>query len=189
MSTRLSPEDQQMLMRWPEIYRIPIFPANPVAREIHYDGWKEQDFSKVDFRKEMLDGKYDNGAAARTGPTLSKDIYSIALDFDHWDAVIAWFGSWDNVVAHSKKSLVEWHKNQGKIHVVLFANEPIPNKKIYIGPNKALLEIRCDKQALFISPSPHRDGNKYEPLGTTDIITLQSNSGLLQLKAKIDSLC
>jgi hypothetical protein len=188
MSTRLSPEDQQMLMRWPEIYRIPIFPANPVAREIHYDGWKEQDFSKVDFRKEMLDGKYDNGAAARTGPTLSKDIYSIALDFDHWDAVIAWFGSWDNVVAHSKKSLVEWHKNQGKIHVVLFANEPIPNKKIYIGPNKALLEIRCDKQALFISPSPHRDGNKYEPLGTTDIITLQSNSGLLQLKAKIDSL-
>jgi Bifunctional DNA primase/polymerase, N-terminal len=188
ITTKLLPEDQEALMLWPEKRGIPIFPADSCNKGIHYNGWQEQDFSKVDFRKEMLDCKYDNGAAARTGKTLNEGIYAIALDFDHWDAVIAWFGSWENVVAHSKKSLVEWHKNQGKIHVILFANEPIPNKHIYIGPNKALLEVRCDKQALFISPSAHRDGNKYEPLGTTDIITLQSNSGLLQLKAKIDSL-
>lgn len=187
MPTKLSAEDQETLMRWPYEYKIPIFPADPYNKEIHYNGWQELDFNKVDFRKEMVDGKYDNGAAARTGQTLNEGVYSIALDFDHPDAVIAWFGSWENVVVHSKKSLIEWHKNEGKIHVILFANEPIPNKKIYIGKNRALLEIRCEKQALFVSPSLHKDGNKYEPLGTTDIITLQSNSGLLQLKAKIDS--
>ena len=47
-----------------------------------------------------------------------------------------------------------------------------------------LLEIRCEKEILFISPSPHKDGNKWCPLGTDTIETLQSNSGLLQRKQK-----
>ena len=175
-------------MRWPYKYGIPILPADTYNKEIHYDNWQNEDFSKTDFRKEMLDGKYDKGAAARTGPTLNEGVYAIALDFDNWDAVIAWFGSWENVLAYSKKSLVEWHQNQGKIHVILFSDEPIAKKRIFIGPNKALLEIRCERQALFVSPSLNKDGNKYCPLGTSDIVSLKSDSTLLQLKSKIDTL-
>jgi hypothetical protein len=187
MQTTLSPEDQEALMRWPYEYKIPIFPADTINKTVSVKQWSTTDFSKVDFRAEMLRGAYDNGAAARLGQTLEEGLYSIALDFDGWDAVVAWFGSWDNVLAHSKKSpLVEWHQDQGKIHVILFAHEPLPKKKMHIGKNKVLLEIRCEKQILFISPSRHKDGNNYAPLGTSHIETLHSESGLLQLKAKIN---
>lgn len=173
-------------MRWPYVCKIAIFPADTVNKTVGLKQWPTIDFSKVDFRTEMKRGVYDNGAACRLGQTLEEGLYSIALDFDGWDAVEAWFGSWENVLKHSEKSLVEWHQDKSKIHVLLFAHEPFPNKKIYIGPNKVLLEIRCEKQILFISPSPHKDGNKYTPLGTTHIETLYSESRLLSLKSKID---
>ena len=67
----------------------------------------------------------------------------------------------------------------------MFTKESIPNKKIHVGKDKVLLEVRCDnKQPLFISPSLHKDGNKYAPLGT-DKIELVDDIGLLKLKAKL----
>lgn len=89
-TTNLSPEDQKALMRWPYVYRIPIFAADSVNKGIHVNEWSTCDFSKTDFRKEMLEGKYDNGAAARLGPTLEGGLYSVALDFDGWDAVVVY---------------------------------------------------------------------------------------------------
>jgi P4 family phage/plasmid primase-like protien len=189
LTTYLSAEDQYALMLWPHAHRIPIIPADTANKTISLKQWPTMDFGNIDFKTEMFKGKYDKGAAIRLGPTLQEDVYSVALDFDGWDAVIAWFGSWENVLLYSKKSLVEWHQNKGKIHVIIFTHEPLPNKKIHIGENNVLLEIRCEKQILFISPSPHKDGNKYTPLGTDYIETLDSRSGLLELKAKIDSFC
>jgi P4 family phage/plasmid primase-like protien len=186
--TRLSPEDQEALMRWPYVYGIPIFPADSINKHISLTGWPTLDFTKVDFRGEMLKGMYDNGAAARTGRTLmAKGLYSTALDFDGWDALKAWFGSWERVLALAQKTLVEWHQDNGKIHVLLFTKEPIPNKKIHIGPDNVLLEIRCEKQAIFISPSMHKDGNKYCPLGVDKIETLDE-TGLMKLKGQISIL-
>lgn len=186
-TTNLSPEDQKALMRWPYVYRIPIFAADSVNKGIHVNEWSTCDFSKTDFRKEMLEGKYDNGAAARLGLTLEGGLYSVTLDFDGWDAVVAWFESWERVVALAQKTLVEWHQDKGKIHILIFTKEPLQNKKIHIGPNKILLEIRCDKQPLFISPSRHKDGNKYCPLGV-DRIEVLDDVGLMKLKGQINLL-
>ena len=176
-------------MIWPYAHRIPIIPADTANKTISLKQWPTMDFSNIDFKIEMLRGKYDEGAAIRLGPTLQEGVYSVALDFDGWEAVIAWFGLWDNVLAYSKKSLVEWHQEKGKIHVILLTKEPLPNKKIRIGENNVLLEIRCEKQILFVSPSPHKEGNKYTPLGTDYIETLNGRTGLLQLKAKVNLLC
>ena len=174
-------------MRWPYIYGIPIFAADSINKHVYVNGWSTFDFSKTDFRKEMLLGRYDDGAAARLGPTLKGDLYTVALDFDGWDAVEAWFQTWDRVVALAQKTLVEWHQDKGKIHVVMFTKESLQNRKVHIGPNKVLLEIRCDKQAMFISPSPHKDGNKYSPLGVSKIETLD-DIGLMKLKGQISLL-
>jgi hypothetical protein len=176
-TTKLSKEDQKILMRWPYVYGIPIFEADSVNKEIHLSGWSTSDFRQK--------GRYDKGAAARLGPTLKGDLYSVCLDFDGWEAVFAWFESWDRVVALAQKTLIEWHQNKGKIHVLMFTKESIPNKKIHVGKDNVLLEVRCDKQPLFISPSLHRDGNKYSPLGA-DKIELLDDIGLLKLRAKID---
>lgn len=117
-TTKLTPEDQAALMRWPYVHTIPIFPADTVNKIVSLKQWSTFDFSQTDFRKEMLEGKYDNGAAAKLGPTLIGDLYSVALDFDGWDAVVAWFESWEQVVALAQKTLVEWHQDRGKIHVL-----------------------------------------------------------------------
>ena len=99
-------------MRWPYVYGIPILPADVVNKRPILNHWNTADLSKVNFKAEMLKGTYDKGQPARLGPTLQPGIYSIALDFDDWDAVIAWFGTWENVLTYSKKSLVEWHQNK-----------------------------------------------------------------------------
>ena len=124
---------------------------------------------------------------ARLGLTLDGKLYATALDFDGIDAVNAWFEKWDRALALAQKTLVEWHQDKGKIHVVIFTTEPLQNKKIHIGPNNLLLEIRCKKQPLFISPSPHKDGHKYVPLGVDKIETLD-DIGLLKLKGQISTL-
>lgn len=185
--TKLTKEDQEALMRWPYIYGIPIFEADSINKEIHVKKWSTFDFNQINFKAEMLKGRYDNGAAVRLGSTLKGDLYATALDFDGLEAVLAWFGSWDRVLKLAQKTLVEWHQDKGKIHVLIFTKEPLENRKIHIGPNKVLLEIRCEKQPLFTSPSRHKDGNKWTPLGT-DKIEILDNIGLLKFKGQVSVL-
>jgi hypothetical protein len=67
----------------------------------------------------------------------------------------------------------------------LLANKPVKNRRIRI--KESLLEIKCDNQALFVSPSIHKEGNPYTSLNTDEIVILNENQ-LLQLESKIDSL-
>jgi hypothetical protein len=108
------------------------------------------------------------------------------LDFDGWNAVIEWFGSWDIVVEASRRTRIEWHKDEGRIHYFLLANKPIPNRRILI--KDTYLEIRCEKHALFVCPSFHKGGNRYEPINNETIAEL-NDVQLAALRAQIDTLC
>jgi len=119
------------------------------------------------------------------GKTLSRLYYSFALDFDGWDAVAEWFGSWEQVLSSSQKTRIEWHQDKGRIHYIFLAKRPIANKKIQIKGSK--LEVRCENQLIFASHSIHPDGNPWSALGTIVIVVLDEMQ-LLSLEAKIDSL-
>jgi len=186
ITTRLTPEQQEAILRWPEEMDIPIFPADTKEKEIRYTNWQNMDFSRTDFRAKLARGEYDKGIAIRTGRTLSGKYYAIAFDFDGWDAVVEWFGNWDNVVSLSKKTIVEWHQDQGKIHVIFLSRVPFQNRKIHI--NNALLEIRCERNALFASPSIHKEGNPYAPLGINQLAIIADDKANT-LKAKITTVC
>jgi hypothetical protein len=184
-TTRLTTEQQAAILNWPENNDIPIFPADTRNKKIWLSSWQDIDFSKTDFRSRLANGEYDNGIAIRTGKTLSGKYYSVAFDFDGWDAVVEWFGDWDRVLSLSKKTMVEWHKDSGKIHVILLSKTPFPNRKIHI--KNAFLEIRCERNALFTSPSIHQEGQSYAPLGTNQLAILSDNKALA-LKSKIDTV-
>jgi hypothetical protein len=186
--TRLTLEERADALAWPEIRDIPIFPADSRNKRISMYCWQKMDFANYDFRSKLEAGDYDNGIAIRTGRTISgkNAAYSIAIDFDGWDAVEEWFGNWERVESLSQKTLIEWHKNRAKIHVLLLSNEVIPNRKIQI--KDSLLEIRCEYQALFVSPSYHKEGNRYAPLGTREIAIMDEQQ-IFNLKAKIESIC
>ena len=155
------------------------------------NGWQSLDFGKVDFKANLANGVYDTGIAVRTGKTISGKYYLVVLDFDGREAVNAWFESWENVLALSKKTLVEWHQDEGKIHIFVFSPEPLPSRRIHI--KDSYLEIRCQNeggagQLVFVSPSIHKEGNPYTALGCDKIEVMQPID-LLRIKEKIGSLC
>ena len=174
MTTSWSEEDQKKILEWPYTHGIPIFECDTKNKGIHTFSWQSEDYTKADFKQRLESGLYDQGIAAVMGKTISGEEYAWSLDFDGWDAIIAWFGgetkeeAWERVKLLSGRTRVEWHEDweDGKIHVVLKSRRPLgPNRKIHIG--NALLEVRCDRQALFASPSIHKGGNRYKPAGTS----------------------
>jgi hypothetical protein len=52
----------------------------------------------------LANGLYDHGIALRTGKTISGNKYLVVLDFDGWEAVIAWFSSWALSIVHYPSS-------------------------------------------------------------------------------------
>jgi len=184
LTTSLTSEQQTAILYWPEIARIPIIPADTRNKRIWLNGWSKVDFANYDFRSRLGNGDYDNGIAVRLGKTLSSEYFSVALDFDGMDSVLAWFGSWDNVIETAKRTRIEWHEDKARLHMFFLTKEPIANRKIQI--KESLLEVRCEGQALFVSPSIHKEGNPYSAVVTQRISIL---SNLFGLKSKINSLC
>jgi hypothetical protein len=113
--TRLSEEEQQAVLYWTETIGVPIFPADTRRKGLYINDWSEIDFASIDYKTNLAKGLYDNGIAIRTGKT-SKGLYLIVLDFDGWNSVIEWFGSWDNAVEASRRTRIEWHQDKGRIH-------------------------------------------------------------------------
>jgi hypothetical protein len=123
--TKLTSEQQSAVLYWPMTAKIPIIPCDSKAKDFN-SSWKNGiDFSKVDWNEKLAAGEYDNGIALKLGETLQSGLYSFALDFDGIDAVMEFFGSWDNVLSLSKKTRIEWHQNKGRIHIIFFAHRPV----------------------------------------------------------------
>jgi bifunctional DNA primase/polymerase-like protein len=184
--TKLTPEQQSTILDWTTKDKIPIIPCDSKSKSVNYHGWPNIDFSQEDFNAKHLAGEYDNGIALVLGKTLSEQgYYSFALDFDGWDAVAEWFGSWGKVLSSSQKTRIEWHQDKGRIHYIFLAKRPVAKRKIQI--KGSVLEVRCENQLLFASPSIHPDGNPWSVLGTI-VIAVLDEMQLYSLEAKIDSL-
>jgi hypothetical protein len=144
MTTRLSTEQQQAVLYWPTAAEVPVFPADTKRKKISLKGWQETDFAKIDFRSKLDNGDYDDGIAIRTGKTIFGKYYLVAIDFDGIDAVLEWFGNWEQVIHFAKQTRIEWHGDKWRIHMFLFADRPIKNKRIHV--NNSLLEVKCERQ-------------------------------------------
>jgi hypothetical protein len=130
---------------------------------------------------------YDNGNAIVLGKTLPgcPHPYSFALDFDGVDAVEKFFGSWDNVLKLSDTHRIEWHGNNGRLHIVFFCKKNVTKKRLII--KKHAFEVRFD-DLLICSPSIHGDGNAWTVLGPQEEIPFKSYEQMTALEAKIDNL-
>jgi hypothetical protein len=172
--TKLTPEQQSAVLRWPMKEKIPIIPCDSRNKGFDFKSWPTFDFSTTDFAANLAAGMYDNGIALVLGKTLPgcPYPYSFALDFDGIEAVLEFFGSWDNVLSLSKKTRIEWHQDKGSLHIVFFSNKYVIKKRIkFREKDKAKdkervpgLEVRSN-ELLIVSPSIHADGNAWSALG------------------------
>lgn len=184
--TSISSEDQKSnALYWPLTAGIGIFPADTKNKRIYFDGWSRTDFKNIDFTADLNNGSYDMGIGIRTGKTISDKHYVIAIDFDGNDAVLAWYSNWEQVLKIARQTRIEWHGDKSRLHMFLLAGKPVKNRRIRI--KESLLEVKCENQALFVSPSIHKNGNPYMELETGEIAIINENQ-LLQLESKIDSL-
>jgi hypothetical protein len=186
-STRLTPEQQSAVLYWPTIAKIPIIPCDDSKTKTFGSyRWKDVDFSQINWQSNVAAGLYDNGIALVLGKTLPgcPYPYCFALDFDGADAVMEFFGSWDSVLSLSKKTRIEWHNDDGRLHIVFFSEKIVTSKRIVI--KNGALEVRCD-DLLISSPSIHGDGNYWTPLNTDQIAALTGQE-LPRLQAKIEML-
>src|SRR5689334_14505503 len=142
IKTRLTSEQQTAVLYWPTKAKIPIIACYSRTKSVNIKKWSNFDFSQVDFVANLAAARYDNGIALVLGKTLCGSYYSVALDFDGWDAVLEWFGSWEQVLSASQKTRIEWHQDKDRIHYIFLAKRPIANKKIQIKGSK--LEVRCE---------------------------------------------
>jgi hypothetical protein len=116
VKTKLTPEQQSAVIYWTTEPKIPIIPCNSKTKGVNYQGWNDIDFSQIDFGANLANGVYDQGIALVLGKTLSEQgYYSFALDFDGLDAVLEWFGSWEQVLSSSQKTRIEWHEDKGRM--------------------------------------------------------------------------
>lgn len=164
---------------------------NSAEKGINLTGWSSRDFkfSIEQFEQDLITGIFDNGVLMRTGLTLKGD-YLVVIDFDGWNAVLAWFGSWEEVLKEAIRTRIEWHLDKGKIHVHYILPEPIKAVKFKIPGGQ--IEFFCmtsknTHQCCFTAPSIHEDGNKRSVIDVKFIKSLGS-MGLLALKAKINLL-
>jgi hypothetical protein len=193
MVTNLTPEEQAAILCWPHIRRIGFIEADSRNKTIGVKNWQKIDLDNIDYEANLQAGRYDNGIAIRLGKTLTngrnndddKPLYTFALDFDGENAVNEWFGTWENVLKLSQKTRVEWHEDKTRIHVICMSERPVTNKRIHI--ENSFLEVRCENNLLFVSPSIHKDGRPYCPMGTEEICILPEMD-LLRFEARIEGL-
>jgi hypothetical protein len=192
----LTAEDRPDILYWPRIAKIPITGGcNGMTKEVFQRAWNRTDYTKIDFEAKLAAGDYDAGFALVLGKTLQADLdlYAFALDFDGWEAVEAWFGSWDKVLDVAKRTRLEWHgEDKGSLHLFLMCRgRPVKNidiKNIKEGSNSHL-EVRCENRLLYASPGIAKDGARWTVIaGGTNEIAILNEEQLLELESKIEHL-
>jgi hypothetical protein len=125
------------------------------------------------------------------------DLYINAIDADNKAAI-------REICCHKEKQLsvqelanwtvVEQHRDTpDKIHVIIYSTRPFltkcsdkNNTKLVSGMEAneiPALEVKSTKTMLFVSPSPHKEGQRYEIISTRDPVICD------EFEQHIDSIC
>lgn len=154
----------------------------PIPQELH-DKWKSENaFSK--------------GMAIMPGKVWhrqdKKDYYLIAIDADKKEAITEICtrnGKTTSLPEMAQKTLVEQHKDclEDRAHIYFYSPIPFPHKS---ADSVLGLEVKGlgEHGIMFCSPSLHKDGYRYEIIGTTEPVCL-SKEQAIELLQHIDQIC
>ncbi|HJT84902.1 MAG TPA: bifunctional DNA primase/polymerase, partial [Nitrososphaeraceae archaeon] len=168
-------------------YKIGVntIPADTKNKAIKIS-WKESQEKSIpvdihESRKKL--GHYNNGIAILTGKIWRgkyEGKYLIGIDCDNKIAIdeICNSLSFKDINELANWTIVEQHKdNQEKAHIYILSTKPFKNKgrnvdKTKLGSSSEIpaIEIKCERQTMFTTPSIHKDLSPYEILGIKEPI-------------------
>ncbi len=152
------PANSVIKKTWIEWKNGPInFQCNPISKEQH-DKWKSENAFKDGYA--VICGQLWHGGNA--------DLYGIWLDFDNWEAVIRYFGSWEKVLELAKTRRIEWHQKNYKLHYPLYTRRPIKNRNLPIG-----IEVRAENELVYCWKN--KDLNYWVPIDSHDQLIMEED--------------
>ncbi len=175
---------------WYEEIGANIIPANSRIKKtwIAWSQYQNAPIPKEQIESWLATGAFNQGVAVMAGKLWrgrSEGKYLIFIDCDGQKAIEAFCSTISNtkLADFAARTLVEQHlDNPSKAHIYLVSEVPIPNK-----PSNVLgLEIKSEGNhgIAYCTPSVHKDGHRYEIVGTLEPLAL-SEHATLQLKERL----
>jgi hypothetical protein len=162
---------------------VNVIPADTESKETYekWTQWQDKPIPDELYEQRKGNREYKKGIAIVTGKIWrgkNKGKYLTGIDCDNKKAIEEICNRDGNTIPLeelAKWTIVEQHKdNPDKAHIYLMSTKPFKNKSSTainhklvddINNNEVpLIEVKCEKRIMFVSPSMHRDGYPYEIL-------------------------
>ena len=162
---------------------VNIIPADTKEKKTYenWSQWQDKSIPIEIHEQRKRNGEYNNGIAVVTGKIWrgkNKGKYLNGIDCDNKKAIEEICNKEGNTIPLeelAKWTIVERHKdNPDKAHIYIMSTKPFKNKSCtainqklvddVIGNEVPVIEVKCEKRIMFVSPSMHSDGYPYEIL-------------------------
>ncbi|MER5174413.1 MAG: bifunctional DNA primase/polymerase [Candidatus Nitrosocosmicus sp.] len=160
-----------------------VIPADSKNKETHvpWGKWQNDPISDDQYKEWKNKGAFNNGMAVIAGRLCRepyKNKHIVCIDCDNKKGIDEFlnycFPEIKTVEELSKKTIVEQHlDSKDKAHVYLVVEKPLKNTgrindTLKKEENCPIIEIKSEGKSIVIcSPSIHKDGHRYEIIGTT----------------------
>lgn len=202
MMSLLSPNDYADF--WRNDKGVNVIPANGVAKETWIKWTKDPrgNWQEVAIPQEIHDewkrqNAFKDGMAVICGQVFHNKEHLgewlNGIDCDNRLAIDEWTIN-RPLRELAEITLVEQHKNENKSHIYYYSKKPMKSKPSDVSTHGKKIddnivpgiEIKSEgKNIMYCTPSPHKDGNKYEIIGIHEIKLLDVDS----LEIRIDDIC
>lgn len=162
--------------------------------------YQQKDIGIDEFEKWIQLCKFNDGCAVMTGRLRRgryKDKFLICIDLDNKEAIDEFLyesNKWNDILQLSNETIVEKHlDDNNKAHVYFITEKPIKKRngvfpKENTGLNIPKIEVKSDATTIVTcSPSIHKNGRKYEIIGTKNPLVL-NNKQTERLENIIDTI-
>ena len=168
---------------WHYVIGVNVIPANTKEKATYenWSQWQDKPIPDELHEQRKRNGEYNEGIAIITGQIWrdkNKGKYLNGIDCDNKKAIEEICnkdGKTISLEELAKWTIVEQHKdNPDKAHIYIMSTKPFKNKSSTAINQKLVddnndnevpvIEVKCEKRIMFVSPSMHRDGYPYEIL-------------------------
>lgn len=189
---------------WYHKRKCNVFPYDTKNRIPIIGSYKEYQNKRIPadvFEEWKSKGLFDKGMAIFPGkiyPDTTEDdgnrigdLYLVAIDLDRKEAIEEFCSINGKTITRNdlaQKTIFEQHiDNLGRAHVYMLSPIPFPSK----GPDPKIgIEVKSKSEhgIMFCSPSPHKNGQRYQIIGTTEPCIL-SKSQAIEMIQHLNSIC
>jgi hypothetical protein len=188
------------------VHPIPADTRNKRTYE-EWSRWQDKPIPDIYFKEWKESGKFKNGCAVIVGKIWHgsyKGKYLCCIDIDNksgLDNFLTHFGDGYTIEKLSEKTIVEMHgQEKNKAHIYFIVEKPLSKKSgIGIfnlhsgnspeGDNIPAIEVKSESKhgIMFCSPSVHKDGSRYEIIGTR-VPTVLNSKQSQELEDRINQI-